>query len=55
MPIYIVSVDMIIAGENEDEAHEKGKVITDSLKKTGQIEYFLLAATARAVVTPDKD
>ena len=55
MPNYIVSVDMIIAAENEDEAHVKGSEITDALKKSGQLEYFLLAPNARPVVTPDKD
>ena len=55
MPNYIVSVDMIIAGENEDESHVKGKDIIDTLKKSGQLEYYLLAPNARPVVTPDKD
>ena len=53
MPNYIVSVDLIIAAENEEQAHDKGKDITDTLKKGSRIEYFLLAPAARPVVTPE--
>jgi hypothetical protein len=53
MAKFIVSMDMVINAMNAEEAEETSNGIAEGLKLNGEIDYYLLAPTAKPVITPD--